>query len=62
MMLQKLSAKSKSGDNSRYLSKRLALWKEGQLDEIMSEAAAIQKRLPAPKPRSGEESFAALQG
>ena len=54
MMLQKPSSKSKPSDNSRYLAKRLKLWKEGKLDAIMSEAVEIQRRLPASKVRVEE--------
>ena len=57
LMLQKPSAKSKPRDNARYLSKRLSLWNEGKLDEIMSEAAEIQKRLSASKPRTKQEKI-----
>ena len=55
MMLQKPSSKSKPSDHSRYLAKRLTLWKEGKLKEIMSEAKEIQKRWPAQKARAKEE-------
>ncbi len=44
-MLQKPSSKSKNRDHVKYLKKRLELWKEGRLDEIMSECKEIQKRL-----------------
>ena len=57
LMLQKPSAKSKPSDNARYLSKRLTLWKEGKLDDIMSEAAEIQNRMPASKPRAEEDKL-----
>ena len=45
LMLQKPSARSKTKDHSRYLSKRLLLWSEGRLDEIISEAETIQRKL-----------------
>ena len=45
LMLQRPSAKSKARDNAKYLQKRLLLWKEGDLDKIMSECREIQKRI-----------------
>ena len=45
LMLQKPSAKSKNRDHIRYLSKRLEQWKEGKINEIISECKAIQKKL-----------------
>ena len=45
IMLQKPSQKSKPKDHRRYLEKRLLFWKEGKLDELMSEAREIQKRI-----------------
>ncbi len=46
-MLQKPSPKSKAKKNAEYLSKRLHLWKEGNLNSIMSEVKEIQSRLKA---------------
>ena len=37
LMLQKPSANSKKKDHTRYLQKRLTLWKEGRIMEIISE-------------------------
>ena len=45
IMLQKPSAKSKNQDHMRYLTKRLEMWKNGQLKELMSECEEIQSRL-----------------
>ena len=47
IMLQKPSLKSKAKKNAEYLGKRLLLWKDGDLDSIMSEAREIQSRLKA---------------
>ena len=47
IMLQKPSAKSKAKKNAEYLTKRLLLWKDGNLNSIMSEAREIQSRLKA---------------
>ena len=51
LMLQKPSARSKGRDHSRYLSKRLQLWSQGKLDELVSEANEIQKRMKPGKKR-----------
>ena len=45
LMLQKPAAKSKKKEHVRYLSKRLELWKKGQLKELVDEGDEIQKRL-----------------
>ena len=45
LMLQKPSQKSKKADHIRNLKRRLAMWKEGKLKELLSECAEIQKRL-----------------
>ncbi len=37
LLLQKPSEKSKAKENAKYLDKRPTLWKEGDLDSIMSE-------------------------
>ncbi len=44
-MLQKPSAKSKARDNAKYLTRRLQRWKDGELNDILSEVREIQKRL-----------------
>ena len=49
LMLQKPAKKSKSSDHIRYLKKRLAMWKEGKLNELLSECVEIQKRLKSSK-------------
>ena len=51
IMLQKPSAKSKSKDHTRYLIKRLRLWKDGNLQELLAEASEIQKKLVKTKPK-----------
>ena len=51
LMLQKPSAKSKAKDHTRYLNKRIELWKSGKVSEIMSECKEIQKRLVKSKRR-----------
>ena len=49
LMLQKPSAKSKNKDHVRYLKKRLDLWREGKVEEIVSECMEIQRRLQTSK-------------
>ena len=45
LMLQKPSSKSKAKEHSKYLEKRLKLWKEGNLKSILTENREIQKKL-----------------
>ncbi len=44
-MLQKPSRKSKARDHAAYLNKRLAKWKNGELDDLMEECRSIQRAL-----------------
>ncbi len=53
-MLQKPSPKSKNKDHVRYLRKRLDLWKEGKIGELLSECKEIQKRLKKGKEKREE--------
>ena len=55
LLLQKPSKSSKCKDHVRYLEKRLSMWKNGQLQALVSEARAIQDRLTKKK-RSPEEN------
>ena len=54
IMLQKPSRNSKNKDHNRYLAKRLNLWKEGKLHELLLECKEIQKRISSSKQK--EES------
>ena len=45
LMLQKPSKNSKARDHAKYLSKRLDMWKEGNIQGLLDEANEIQKRL-----------------
>ena len=49
LMLQKPSTKSKNRDHLRYLEKRLKMWKNGELTEIMLEGEEIQKKMKQSK-------------
>ena len=48
LALQKPSRTSKTRDHIRHLKRRLDLWKEGNLDEILLEGRCSQKHLPRP--------------
>ena len=43
--LQKPSMKSKAKDHQECLTKRLALWKEGEIKSLLREGRSIQKRI-----------------
>ena len=45
LMLQKPSSKSKARDNAIYLQKRLQLWKDGKIKDLIDEGKEIQQRL-----------------
>ena len=45
LLLQKPSRKSKTKEHVAYLDKRLKWWQDGQLDLLVREGAAIQKKL-----------------
>ena len=47
--LQKPSRKSKVRDHQECLAKRLALWKEGDIDSLLREGRTIQRRLTSSK-------------
>lgn len=47
LLLQKPSKKSKTKDHLIALDRRLILWENGNLDELLSEAETIQKQLTA---------------
>ena len=58
LMLQRPAKNSKNSQNVQYLKKRLALWKEGRLHEIVSECEEIQKRLQAGSSKQKKEESA----
>ena len=45
LVLQKPSQKSKARDHQECLAKRLALWKDGKIAELLREGRSVQKRL-----------------
>ena len=56
LLLQKPSKKSKAKDHTKYLSKRLELWKDGNLSAIVHEGKEIQKRLVSSKNNSADNT------
>ena len=46
LLLQKVSPKSKSSENKKLIERRIALWQNGQVSELLRECIAIQSRLP----------------
>ena len=44
LMLQKPSSNSRARDNANYLQRRLQLWSEGKLQELINEGLEIQKK------------------
>ena len=66
LLLQKPHAKAGSKEFSQHLSRRLVLWKEGKILELLDEARTIQSRLPQLDSKDGMSSsklnrrFAAL--
>ena len=51
------SKRSKTKDHNRYLVKRLQLWKEGKLNELLAEGREIQKRMAQGKERKKESKL-----
>ena len=49
LLLQKPSANSKTKDHVRYLEKRLIQWKKGELEDLLHEGMAVQKRFSSKK-------------
>ena len=49
LLLQKPSSKSKTKDHSAALKRRMALWDEGNIDELIHEGETIQKHLKSNK-------------
>ena len=48
LFFQKTHSNMKSNENVKALTRRVDLWLNNKLDELMDEARAIQKRLPRP--------------
>ena len=54
LLLGKPSAASETNDHIENLTKRLALWKGGNTDELISEGQVIQKPLTSRKRKEGD--------
>ena len=46
LLLQRTSTKSKGSLNKQHLQRRIELWENNQLSELLQESRALQKRLP----------------
>ena len=46
LMLQRTSLKAKSSENKRHLERRLELWKNNEIEELIDECRTIQRRMP----------------
>ena len=55
VMLQKPSTKSKARENIKYLSERLKMWHDGELDQLMSQVQKIQERIKIKVVRKEDE-------
>ena len=55
LLLQKPSKNSKAKDHSIALKRRLDLWNNGKLQELLNETASIQNRLPKTRERTKDE-------
>ena len=49
LLLQKTNKNSKNKENIEHLKRRLSLWKQGEIDALVREGAAIQNRLTKKK-------------
>ena len=49
LLLQKPAPTSKAHDHLKYLENRILLWREGKLEELLSEGRAIQNRFSKKK-------------
>ena len=54
LFFQRTHAKAKTSDNVKALKRRVDLWLNNKIDDLLEEARAIQKRLPRPS-RSKEK-------
>ena len=55
LLLQQINHKAKSSDRKNTLERRMTLWKEGRIEELLSECREIQRRLE--KTRRGAKHF-----
>ena len=57
LLLQRTSKKTKARENKNHLQRRLELWENGKLNELMEEGKSIQNRLPKLPSRQSEEEM-----
>ena len=60
LMLQKPCQRSKARDHAKYLALRLDMWKNGELDKLISEGKEIQKRMLKKKQHANESNTRAF--
>jgi hypothetical protein len=60
LLLQKPSRTSKSKDHVKHLQRRMDLWREGSIEELLDEGKCIQKRLPKVTSSSDDESISRI--
>ena len=62
LLLQRSSKKAKARENKDHLTRRMEMWENGKLRELMEEGKSIQKRLPKlPDRQSDEEMIKAFR-
>ena len=57
LLLQRTSKKTKSSENKETLKRRLQLWKNNQIGELLHECRTLQNRLPKGQPKLDEEEL-----
>ena len=57
LLLQRTSKKSKARENKDHLQRRLTMWDDGKLTDLMEEGKYIQSRLPEPTNRQNDEEL-----
>ena len=55
LLLQRSSKKAKTADNKRHLQRRLQLWKDKKISELLSEGKTIQSRIKLSTPTVNNE-------
>lgn len=53
LVLQKTHSKARTSDNVKAVTRRVNLWLNNNLNELLDEARTIQKRLPRPSQKNG---------
>ena len=56
LMLQKPNKKSKAKEHLRILELRMAMWKDGRIEDLLKEGAKIQQRINSSKKRTPEDT------